>query len=418
MELGEHEFKKEKPVEKSLADKIFPENAKSMPEKIKLKYKDFISKVKEANSGISEEEAANKILGAEKKYDYSFFWTEYKTEYKKEGALELLLDKRKLSAMEELHLLGEEDKKQLDMIKNNFTKVISEVSELTGESQESCDYYLDKILFSGLVEDLEEAKYILVNGPKIKGFEETQDVKISNKKVSEFLKTAFGKDILRKSMIALIDKDDRFIIKCDNKEKSDELKDRFNLDFLDGMNLRVANNKEDYIKAEMFLEGVDDESKLKHLYKVRATAGIESGFAKIDLHSVGVEKSDDFDYLKEHALLTSEDEKMRAYILGIIGHEVAHKIEPQGKESEEYAKTVEEEISGDKKFVSDYVRRHKDLYGSTQQRVLKEDFTESVRIYLTNGDYLKTNFERRYKFIKDNYPFIKEDSIVDALKSY
>jgi len=79
-------------------------------------------------------------LGAEKKYDYSFFWAEYKTEHKKEGTLELILSKRKLSAMEELHLLGEEDKKQLDMIKNNFTKVISEVSELTGESPESCDY--------------------------------------------------------------------------------------------------------------------------------------------------------------------------------------------------------------------------------------------------------------------------------------
>ncbi len=414
MESREHEFIKEKPVEKSLGDDLFPKN---MPEKIKQEYKDFVLKVKEANSGISEKEAASMILGVEEKYYYEFFGKKYQTEYKNRRALELVLNKRKLSAMKELYLLDQENMEQLNMIKNNFTKVRQEVSELTGESPETCDYYLDKILFSGLVEDLEEAKDILVNGPKIKGFEETQDVKISNKRVGEFLKNSFGKDVLRKSMIALIDKDDRFLIKCDKEEKSKELRSRFNLDYLEFTNLRVANNKEDYIKAEMYLEEVDDESKLKHLYKVRATAGIKSGFAKIDLHSVGVEKSDDFDYLKEHKLLTSEDEKMRAYILGIIGHEVAHKIEPKDKEHEEYAKIVEEEKNGDKNFVSEYVRRHKDLYGSNQNRVLNEDFTESVRIYLTNADYLKTKFERRYKFIKEKYPFIKENSIIDALKN-
>lgn len=88
--------------------------------------------------------------------------------------------------MEELNILDEEGKKHFKIIKNNFNEVISDVSKLTGESPESCNKYLDKILFSGLVENLEEAKDVLVNGPKIKGFEETQDVKIFNKKSVNF----------------------------------------------------------------------------------------------------------------------------------------------------------------------------------------------------------------------------------------
>lgn len=409
MEPGGHEFK-EKIVKESSSDILLPKN---MPPGIKKEYKNFALKVKEANSGISEEEAAGKIFETEEKFDYSFFWTKYK----KEGAAGLVLEKRRLLAMEELHVLGKEEKMQLDTIKNKFNESIYEICKLTGESPESSSYYLDKILYSGLVKDMAEAQDILINGPKIQGFEETLDVKIPNKKVSEFLAIAFGKDVLRKSMIALIDKDDRYLIKCDDAEKTNVLKDKFDLDYFEGTNLRIANNKENYKKAEMYLEGVDDESKLKHLYKVRATAGIESGFAKIDLHSFGVEKSGDFDYLKESKLLTSEDEKMRAYILGTAGHEVAHKIEPKGEEEKEYAKIVEEEKDGEEKFVSDYVRRHKDLYGSDPHRVLMEDFTENIRIYLTNADYLRTKFERRYKFIKEKYPFIKENSVIDIVKS-
>lgn len=435
MELGEHKLSEEKmknedteretteksteeeTVEKSLVDTLFPEEAESMPEEIKREYENLILKVKDANPAISEKEAANKIFEVEEKYDYTFFGTQYVMK----GSMELVLNKRRLLVLEELNLLSEEGKKQLDLIKKDFNIIISEVSELTGESVESSGYYLDKILYSGFAKDMKEAKDVLVNGPKVKGFEETQDVKIANKKISEFLENAFGKDILRKCMIALIDKDDRFIIKCDNTEKSNELARKFNLDFLKGTPLRVANSKEDYIKAEMYLEGVDSESELKHLYKWRATAGFESGFAKIDLHSFETEKSDDFDYLKEQELLTSEDQKMKAYILGTIGHEIAHRIEPSRSKEDavkagEYTKIVEEETKGDKKFVSEYARHHKDLYGSSEYQVVREDFAEAIRIYLTNSDYLKTNYKRRYKFIKDNYSFIKENSIVDILK--
>lgn len=82
----------------------------------------------------------------------------------------------------------------------------------------------------------------------------------------------------------------------------------------------------------------------------------------------------------------------------------------------EYKKITEEEQLGDKAFVSDYVRKHKDLYGSNGQSILREDFAETIRIYLTNSDYLKTKYKQRYKFIKDNYSFVKENSIADFIK--
>lgn len=402
--------------EEPLGDKLFPEKAKFMPDGIKKEYEDLVLKVKEANSEISEEEAVTKIFEVEKKYDHSFYWVKHN----EAGARELVLSKRKFLAMEELNLLDEEGKKQLDLIKNNFDKVILEIGDLIGETRESCEHYLDKILYSGYVEDMKEAKDIIINGPKVKGFEETCDEKIPNKKVSEFLEIAFGGDVLRKSMIAIIDKDDKWLIKCDDIDKGNELIKKFNLDRHEGSSLFVAENEEDYTEAEMYLEDVDKKDELKHLHKLRATAGSESGFAKIYLHSFGAEKSEDYDYLKEHKMLTSEDKKRQAYILGTIGHEVAHKIEPRGKEdivkSEEYTKIVEEETDGNKKFVSDYARRHKDLYGTKEYQVIREDFAETVRIFLTNADYLKTKYKQRYKFIKENYPFIKENSIVDILK--
>lgn len=407
---------KEEIIEKSLGDKLFPEKAEFMPDKIKKKYEDFVLKVKEVNPEISEEQAVAKIFEIEEKYDYSFFWMQYN----KAGTRELVIDKKRLLALGELNLLDEKEKEQLELIQNDFDKIVSEISLLTGEAKESCELYLDKILSSGFAEDVKEAKDILANGPKIKGFEETKDIKIPNKKISEFLENSFGKDVLRKSSIAFIDKDDKWLIKCDDMDKANELVKKFNIDLHDGTNLLIAENEEDYKKAEMYLEGVENENDLKHLYKLRATAGSESGFAKIDLHSFGVEKSDDFDYLKEHELLTSEDQKKKAYILGTIGHEVAHKIEPRGKEDpikfNEYKKITEEEQAGDKTFVSDYVRRHKDLYNSNEHSILREDFAEAVRVYLTNSDYLKTKYSQRYKFIKDNYSFVKENSIVEILK--
>lgn len=55
------------------------------------------------------------------------------------------------------------------------------------------------------------------------------------------------------------------------------------------------------------------------------------------------------------------------------------------------------------------------MYNSDGNETMGEDLAEAVRIYLTNSDYLKTNFKSRYKFIKDNYPFIRENAIIDIL---
>lgn len=238
------------------------------------------------------------------------------------------MERRKLLAKKELNLLSGEEKEQLNLIEEDFEKVATEISKVAGESKELNKDYLDKLLDSGFAADMLEAKDILVNGPKIKGFEETEDVKIPNKKVSEFLEDAFTKPILRKCFIAAIKKDDKWLIKgtgAKDINKMNELLHKFNVD-LHGTDILITPNKEEYLRVAMHLENVNDPNELKHLYKLRGTAGYEGGFAKMDLHSFGVEKPSNFDYLEEQELLTSEEQKMQAYILGGIGHEVVHRM--------------------------------------------------------------------------------------------
>lgn len=138
MELKEYRINEKKTeeilneanAEQSLADKLFPEKAEFMPDKTKKEYEDFVLKVKDVNPEISDEEAVAKIFGIEEKYDYSFFWMQYN----KAGTRELVIDKKRLLALGELNLLDEKEKEQLELLQNDFNKIISEVSSLQGRS--------------------------------------------------------------------------------------------------------------------------------------------------------------------------------------------------------------------------------------------------------------------------------------------
>ncbi len=116
--------------------------------------------------------------------------------------------------------------------------------------------------------------------------------------------------------------------------------------------------------------------------------------------------------------LKAEEDGMRAYIFGTVAHEVAHRCEAQMSRGdfEEYHLIIKEEtVPQRSKFVSDYVLRHSEVYGSNEQILFKEDFAEAVRIYTTNPDYLKTNYPRRFDFIEQNFPFIKPGGVIDAI---
>ena len=403
--------------EKSWVNKEVPKRDMG-PKEVKDQYNGFVDKVRTTNPDLSSQQAYDRILELEKKYDHQFFGITYSDDPNKQ----LVFERKRLSQLEELNLLTDDEKQKLEQLRNNFDRVIAEVAEATGDDPAEIQKNLDTALTYDVAKDLLEAKEIMISGPIVDGFEETQDARIQNADIREFLKAAFTPEALRKAKVGRIEKDDKYLMIRAHKrdkdtEEGNELVARELVQWDAGMLL--AKDKENYLQAEMFLEGVDDPSKLKHTFKIRATAGDSSGFHKIQLRSFGVEKPTDFDYLADTGL-DSEEAQMRAYILGTIAHEVAHRYENQlgRKFFEEYKQVLEEEVAPQArpKFVSDYVVKHSEMYGSDEQLFLREDFAETIRIFTTNPDYLRTHYPRRFAFIEQNFPFIKSGSVIEAVR--
>lgn len=388
------------------------------PVEVKHLYNGFVDRVIATNPDLSFQQAYDKILELEKKYEHRFFGVTYSDDPNRK----LVFERRRLSQLEELNLSTEEEKQTLEQLRADFAQIVAEVAEATGDDPVEIQKNLDTALVYNVAKDLFEAKEIMIKGPIVEGFGETQDARIPNTVIREFLKATFTPEVLRKAKVGRIGKDDKYMIfrgrSQEHTEKGNELSQKGIARWDDG-GMMIAEDRESYLQAEMFLEGVDDPSKLKHTFKIRATAGDSSGFHKIQLRSFGVEKPADFDYLAATGL-DSEEDQMRAYILGTIAHEVAHRYENQveRKVFEEYKQILGEEVAQQARprFVSDYVVKHSEMYGSDEQLLLKEDFAETVRLYATNPDYLRTNYPRRFAFIEQNFPFIKSSSVVEAVK--
>lgn len=111
---------------------------------------------------------------------------------------------------------------------------------------------------------------------------------------------------------------------------------------------------------------------------------------------------------------------MRAYILGTVAHEVIHRYEQQMDQAVfgEYYEIMKEELApGGQSYLTEYVRKHKEAYKSSEKILFKEDLAESVRLYTTNPEYLEKNFPRRFAFIKKIFPFIKQGGVIEALRA-
>jgi hypothetical protein len=167
----------------------------------------------------------------------------------------------------------------------------------------------------------------------------------------------------------------------------------------------------------MIFEDGSSLTSLRHLYKVRADDGNPRGYALIRLRSFGVEKMEDFDYLSD--LNLSEKDKMRAYILGTIAHKVAHRYEQQLSFqglADVYLQIIDTEASEKRtRYVSDYVLRHEKVYNTNLFTILREDFAETVRIYVTNPNYLEKYYPQRFSFIQTHFPFIKPNGVIYLL---
>jgi hypothetical protein len=384
------------------------------PEELRSQYNQLVDSVISANPDLSPQQASDKIFELEKKYGREFF-SIVRSNYGPNG--QSVVERRRLSQLEELNLLTEEEKITLNDLRENFDKIVADIAEATGDDPEEIQKNIDSMFLNNIAKDLIEAKEMMVNGPIVEGFEETQDPRIPNITVREFMKDTFTLKGLTKAKVARVNKDDEymFVDTNTNIDKMSELIKKGLLHWSDRGGHMIVNSKEEYLQAEMFLEEVDNPNELKHTFKLRAHAGDE-----IRLKSFGVEKSEDFDYLADIGL-ESEEDRMRAYILGVIAHEVAHQYEHQLENNffDEYREIMTEEVAPEKrsKFVTDYVLKHSEVYNSGEQEIFQEDFAEAVRIYTTNPDYLIKNYPRRFAFIEQNFPFIKAGSVVEAVKN-
>ncbi|MFA6436954.1 MAG: hypothetical protein WC242_02450 [Candidatus Paceibacterota bacterium] len=388
---------------------------------MEIKQKEFINKVTAANLDLSADQASEKLVALEKKYDCQLF----RVIYGEGPHKELTVRRKKLSIYRELNIISDEEITILEKLEADFSKITKEICTATGDDPEETLKNIDSILEYQMAKDLSEAKEILINGPIIEGFEETKDHQMPDESVRQFLKDAFGLEALKKAKVARVTKDDQYMIflgyNFQYGDKGAKLVKQGIADW-DGYDHTrlILKSKEDYLKAAMFLEETDNPDRLEHAFKVRASSGNPGGFSIIRLRSFGVEKSSELDFLTDTTEFDNEDDRMRAFMLGVIAHEIAHGYEKQEKEGifDEYKRIIEEENSYIRsQYVSDYVLKHKERYGSDPQAIFREDFAEAVRIYITNPEYLQQNYPRRFAFINQKFPFIKAGAIGVAIKN-
>jgi len=178
------------------------------PMEVKHQYNEFVDRVTAANPDLSPQQAYDKLQALEKKYDHRFCGVTYSDDPNRR----LVFERKRLSQLEELNLLTEEEKGVLEKLRADFAQVIAEVAEATGDDPAEIQKNLDTALTYDVAKDLLEAKEIMINGPIVEGFQETQDARIPNAAIREFLKAAFTPEALRKARVGRIEKDDKYLM--------------------------------------------------------------------------------------------------------------------------------------------------------------------------------------------------------------
>jgi hypothetical protein len=272
-----------------------------------------------------------------------------------------------------------------------------------------------------------DAVELIQNGPAMAmGFAETHDdPPLSDAFVQRKIIEAFTVESLWNARIGFIKKDPSYLllsiglpyVKIEQAEEKGLMKRHLGSSFF------LAANKEDYLQAAMILEEKESPDALTHRYKVRALNQSSKPFSAIELYSFGVEKTSNYDYLQ--SLPLSDEDRMRAYILGTIAHEIGHKIldkllgssgvgasclwsdlsQVQQSALKSYMTIVEEERGEMReKYVSDYVLLHPKAHLSPPVLIAHEDGVESIRILLTNPQYLEQNYPRRFEYMRNAIP--------------
>lgn len=364
------------------------------------------------------------IKRIERECHYSFFQSQYLA---KPGTVTWKMYRRRaLAAYHALGLTDEAQEEERRRYHEEVTLLIDLVARETGDTLEEVKAnYEDLASIGGRIgiETYAQLQEILIQGAAVEGFDQTRDFSLPNERIHEILIEIFGLRMYRNAKIARISKGDEYLLyRNANNEthilEGNELIDRGLVKAK--QNFLVAPNKESYLEAEQFLEGVASVGELKHLYKLRADVSSFKGFNVIALKSFEIEQAADYDYLADLEGL-SEEQKMRLYMLSTIVHEFAHVYELNlltEEKFDEYKRIIQEERASElrEKYVSAYVLRHDELYQSTEHGLAREDIAEAVRIYTVNPGYLESYFPRRAAFIATHLSFVVRDGLTQALQ--
>jgi len=232
------------------------------------------------------------------------------------------------------------------------------------------------------------------NGFGIRGFEDCDE--ISNEDVERFIYKAFGKELLAEALISEIVYSPKFKI-LDREEAKHE---RYNyLDEDEYLELKRENDDIEDMKYRGGSYGLDYES-----IKTATVSNIYN------------HKHEDL--LKYKYLNKFENgKKMSAYILGTIAHEIGghhfyNKI-LKLSERKDFKKICAEEKPNES--ITPYVDKYKKeiLFGN----VYSEDFSESVRRFVTDYDEFRNEFPKRAEFIEKKFPEVAKNGIKDFINN-
>lgn len=120
-----------------------------------------------------------------------------------ENSIQKEIDERnRLLCLNDLHLINDQEKETLNQLNSNIERdtnaIVDELVEITKRNPEEIIKEIDNAIKENKVENLDEAKELILTGFVVRGFENSKDIpSLSPDSVKNFLDTTFSTEFLR-----------------------------------------------------------------------------------------------------------------------------------------------------------------------------------------------------------------------------
>jgi len=236
-------------------------------------YHDLAKRVIDNNSQISSsQEATDRISQLESQFnvDLSYDDSEYEQRFgKMSEQTKFIREWSRLSIMNQLNLLSDKEKTGFQKIEKQYDDLVKVIVDTTGKSRDEIQSDLTSLCYMRTlgIRNLDEVKEILIHGPLIKGFDESEEFHMGNQEVGDYLNNQFGTSLMRELKIAKITKDDLWQINFPETPEGIDIRNKLVVEhkLVKGLETDVCDDKESYLKTAKILEGVDKEEDLTHI---------------------------------------------------------------------------------------------------------------------------------------------------------